>query len=130
MAEKDIVVQFFMKRCPYCIEFSPSWNEIVREVSEAKGTAFLMVDGPEQHELRRKYRVSGFPDFVFIRAGSKGQKSSKFDDRLERTKQTMLEWIYDQVEISQSLRVASHHSSTVQNENLISEEDLAKKIVI
>ena len=38
-----------------------------------------MVDGPGNHELGSRYRVEGFPEFVYLAPGKKGMKAKGYD---------------------------------------------------
>lgn len=39
----------------------------------------MMVDGPENHELGSRYRVEGFPEFVYLAPSKKGMKAKSYD---------------------------------------------------
>lgn len=60
--------------------FLDSWNAIVKgTTSEMKDIVFLTIDGQEVHEMRRRYKVHGFPSFVYLEPNSKGKRAHTFE---------------------------------------------------
>jgi hypothetical protein len=47
--------------------------------------------------LRKKYRINGFPSFLYIPPRSKGLKVVEFDDD-ERNYETMKNWLFDLID--------------------------------
>ena len=75
-----------MQHCPWCEKFLPKWDRLVdhfttkyKDEGKENHVAFMMVDGPENHELGSRYRVEGFPDFVYLAPGKKGMKVKAYD---------------------------------------------------
>jgi hypothetical protein len=64
------------------------WNE-----GETKNVEFFKIDGEKLHELRRRYKINGFPNFVYLKAGTKGHDAKKYDG--ERNKDDMMKWFED-----------------------------------
>lgn len=54
-----------------------------------------MVDGTKQNELRRRYKVQGFPQFVYLKPGTKAKVAKSFDE--QRTKENMISWIEENI---------------------------------
>ena len=40
---------------------------------------FLMVDGTQQYDLRKRYKVQGFPHFIYLKPGTKAKVAKLFD---------------------------------------------------
>ena len=100
-----IMIEFYMEQCRFCIQFKDTWNIVHDELSKKhngenalsdpsqKKVAFFKIDGEKIHELRRRYRVNGFPSFVYLKAGTKGKEAKIFEG--ERTKEGMIKWVDD-----------------------------------
>ena len=74
-----------------------------------KKIAFLMVDGTKQNELRRRYKVQGFPQFIYIKAGSKAKIAKSFE--APRTKENMIEWIEENIQKYENAgKLGEHHN--------------------
>jgi|TARA_B110001450_G_scaffold101247_1_gene95912 hypothetical protein len=74
-------------------ELTKKYNgEDEKDASQRK-VAFFKIDGEKIHELRRRFRVNGFPSFVYLKAGSKGKAAKIFDG--ERSKEGMTKWVDD-----------------------------------
>ena len=39
----------------------------------------MMLNGPENHELASRYRVEGYPEFVYLAPNKKGMKAKGYD---------------------------------------------------
>ena len=76
-----------MPHCPWCERFVGSWdnlnnlfNETYNIDEENKNkVVFMMVNGPDQHELASRYRVEGYPEFIYLTPGKKGMKAKSYD---------------------------------------------------
>jgi len=82
-----ILVEFYMTHCPWCERFTNKWDILVKEFTEKYNTGegnenkviFMMVNGPDNHELASRYRAEGYPEFVYLAPGKKGLKAKRFD---------------------------------------------------
>ena len=76
-----------MPSCRFCKEFKEDWNKIAQEsyarynVDEnaPKRVEFYLVNGIKEIELRRRYKIKGFPDFVYLRPGTRGKEAISYD---------------------------------------------------
>ena len=68
MADKFIVVDFFMPQCHYCVEFMPQWNEVVDYFKTEYGdqVEFLKVDGDSDYITAARYKIHSYPSFIII----------------------------------------------------------------
>jgi thioredoxin-related protein len=82
-----ILIEFFMPSCRFCKEFKEDWNKIAQEsyarynVDEnaPKRVEFYLVNGIKEIELRRRYKIKGFPDFIYLRPGTRGKEAISYD---------------------------------------------------
>ena len=105
-----VIVDFFMEYCPYCIKFEPHWNRIVDEMKEKYGDQiqFLLVDGKKRDKATAsRYGVEGFPEFISLEPGSKGEKFHTWTPH-HRTYQGMSTWI-DKLAANYGLKPISSH---------------------
>lgn len=97
--DTHIMIEFYMENCRFCMSFKDDWNQLVNESyqkyntdpSAPKKVEFFLIDGIKEIELRRRYRINGFPSFVYLRPGSRGREARSYEQ--ERTKEDMAEWL-------------------------------------
>lgn len=81
------MIEFYMTHCPWCERFSGKWDNLVKffndEYNQGEGNennvVFMMVNGPDNHELGARYKVEGFPEFIYLAPGKKGLKAKSYD---------------------------------------------------
>lgn len=56
-----------------------------------------VIEGPKNAELRRKYKVKGYPEVIFLFKGTKGLKAKSFDGAA-REFDDIKEWIEENIE--------------------------------
>ena len=81
-----IMIEFYMEQCRYCLGIKDDWNGLVEDTSakynhdnNVKTVEFFKINGEKLHELRRRYRINGFPNFIYLRPGTKGREAKQFD---------------------------------------------------
>lgn len=55
-----------------------------------------MINGIKEIELRRRYKINGFPSFVYLKPGTRGKEAESYE--LERTKENMETWLAELIE--------------------------------
>ena len=99
-----ILIEFFMPNCRFCREFKDDWNLIVQESyalhnvdnNAPKKVEFFLINGIKEIELRRRYKINGFPSFVYLRPGTRGKEAVGYEQ--ERTKENMQTWLAELIE--------------------------------
>lgn len=72
--------------------FMDDWNSIVKDYTTARNDIiFFTIDGTKVHELRRRYKVPGFPSFIYIEPNTKGKKAHNFER--QRSKEALVDWM-------------------------------------
>ena len=104
LKDTHLLVEFYMERCPYCIRFKDDWNRMYDEADKKynkpdkpKHIEFILINGPEHQDLRHKYKVNGFPTFIYLAASKKGLKAKEFEEG-ERTQNTMQKWLFNEID--------------------------------
>jgi thioredoxin-related protein len=65
------VLYFKKEKCPFCVEFNGSWDQVVKTVkadSKLSHVNMMVVKGEDDSSvpLLEKYGVPGFPDIIFV----------------------------------------------------------------
>ena len=109
LKDKHLVLNFYMEGCPWCQRFQGAWNQAydhIQSIEDANdplsNVTFLIANGEHIRELSRKYRVSGFPTILFLRAGKKGFDAVEWEEG-NREYGLFISWLTEAVEKSNKL---------------------------
>src|SRR5437868_7751391 len=72
----NVVVKFYAEWCGPCKQFNPIFEKVAKEMSNV---VFASVDGDDNRDIIKDYKVTGFPTVLYFKAGDQVGKGKKRD---------------------------------------------------
>lgn len=90
--QNGLLVEFFSPTCSHCKTFAPSYYEAAKQLKMLKNLNVGIVDGGNQEELLRKYKIKSFPTLIYFVNGIQVPFTG------HRTVEGVLSWIVKRIE--------------------------------
>jgi hypothetical protein len=81
-----------------------------------RNMTFIVVNGPENQKIAKKYGIEGYPSLIYAKPKSNGLAAVEFMDDDNRTYTEVKKWLGIQMEKTNVEIEDNHHHETVKEE--------------